>query len=152
VGSITHCHGYRAAAVADSATFATIGIDAEPHAQLHPGVLSVIAAEPEIAWAEERLCVSPGIAWDRLLFCMKEAAFKAWTPLVAGTLGFQDALISVGPSNQTFTTWLRQGVMASAGGARPELAGNWLVSEDLIVAAVIEPAEHSKTSPFICGI
>lgn len=152
VGSITHCRGYRAAAVADSEAFTAIGIDAEPHAQLRPGVLSVIGATSEIEWVRERLHRSPGIAWDRLLFCMKEAAFKAWAPLVAGTLGFQDALISMGPAGQDFTASLCDGNLQRGGRTSSDLPGKWIVAENLIVAAVVQTAEHSKTSPFICGI
>ena len=48
VGSITHCDGYRAAAVARATDLATVGIDAEPHEPLPDGVLAAIAlpAEP----------------------------------------------------------------------------------------------------------
>lgn len=152
VGSITHCRGYRAAAVADSEAFAAIGIDAEPHAELRPGVLSVIATPSEIAWVRGRLRDSPGIAWDRLLFCMKEAAFKAWAPLANGTLGFKDALISIGPAKQGFTTRLRGAPPARADWTSSDLAGKWIASDNLIVAAVVQAVEHSKTSPFICGI
>ena len=38
VGSMTHCAGYRAAAVARARDVVTIGIDAEPHAVLPDGV------------------------------------------------------------------------------------------------------------------
>src|SRR5689334_11846907 len=39
VGSITHCDGYRAAAIGRADAFAAIGIDAEPHETLPGGVL-----------------------------------------------------------------------------------------------------------------
>ena len=40
---MTHCAGYRAAAVARASDVVTIGIDAEPHAVLPEGVLEVVA-------------------------------------------------------------------------------------------------------------
>ncbi|HEY7101617.1 MAG TPA: 4'-phosphopantetheinyl transferase, partial [Mycobacteriales bacterium] len=43
VGSITHCDGYRAVAVARADQLATIGIDAEPHDTLPAGILARIA-------------------------------------------------------------------------------------------------------------
>jgi len=148
VGSITHCRGYRAAALAKSSTFAAIGIDAEPHAQLRPGVLSVIATASEVEWVREHLRNSPGIAWDRLLFCMKEAAYKAWAPLMTGSLGFQDAVVSLGPANRGFTISLRGLDPPQVGLTHSSLAGKWLVSENLMVAAVAKPLRGSRTSPF----
>ena len=47
VGSMTHCAGYRAAAVARARDVVTIGIDAEPHAVLPEGVLEVVALPEE---------------------------------------------------------------------------------------------------------
>jgi 4'-phosphopantetheinyl transferase EntD len=146
VGSITHCRGYRAAAVGDSAAFAAIGIDAEPHTRLRPGVLSIIASGSEVAWVRDRLRDSPGIAWDRLLFCMKEAAYKAWAPLVKRRFALQDLAVSMGPLDQGFTARLRNQDFAKAGWA--SVAGKWLVSDDLMVAAAIETAEQLKTQPF----
>lgn len=141
VGSITHCRGYRAAALADSATFAAIGIDAEPHARLRPGTLSLIATANEVEWVQGRLHDSPGIAWDRLLFCMKEAAYKAWAPLVTASLGFRDAVVSLDPANQGFTVGLPDLNPAQAGRAYSSLAGKWLVSDGLMVAAVVQTTE-----------
>lgn len=78
VGSITHCKGYSAAAVAKRRDILSIGIDAEPDEQLPPGVLEQVASAEERAQLE-RAC--PGVHWDRLLFSAKESVFKAWFPL-----------------------------------------------------------------------
>src|SRR5882757_7197234 len=48
VGSMTHCRGYRAAAVAHAVDIVTVGIDAEVHEPVADGVL------PYIANADER--------------------------------------------------------------------------------------------------
>ena len=42
-GSITHCAGYRAAAVARTREMLTIGVDAEPHDVLPDGVLDHVS-------------------------------------------------------------------------------------------------------------
>ena len=52
VGSITHCRGYRAAAVARTADLVTIGIDAEPHAASRSGVADYVLSEAERARAK----------------------------------------------------------------------------------------------------
>src|SRR5215831_5118350 len=49
-GSITHCAGYRACAVARTTDVAAIGIDAEPDAALPAGLIERIATGPERAW------------------------------------------------------------------------------------------------------
>lgn len=75
LGSITHCAGYRAAAVAHTARFLAVGIDAEPNAALPAGVLERIMGDgderPHHTGDDRPLHT------DRLLFCAKEAAFKA---------------------------------------------------------------------------
>src|SRR5215813_14270807 len=49
-GSITHCVGYRACAVARTTDVAAIGIDAEPDAALPAGLIEKVATGPERAW------------------------------------------------------------------------------------------------------
>ncbi|MGH3325491.1 MAG: 4'-phosphopantetheinyl transferase family protein, partial [Streptomyces sp.] len=53
VGSMTHCDGYRAAAVARVSDLMALGIDAEPNLPLPEGVLGSIALPAEAAWAED---------------------------------------------------------------------------------------------------
>jgi enterobactin synthetase component D / holo-[acyl-carrier protein] synthase len=80
VGSITHCVGYRAAAVGLASSYVSIGIDAEPHLALPPRVIQAIADPRERADLDA--LPADGTAWDRVLFCAKEAAYKAWFPIV----------------------------------------------------------------------
>src|SRR5206468_2745795 len=47
VGSITHCAGYRAAAVSSARDMITIGLDAEPDQVLPDGVLNAISLPGE---------------------------------------------------------------------------------------------------------
>lgn len=95
VGSITHCPGYRAAAVAWSSDIESMGIDAEPNQPLPVGVLDLIASPSEQNHLE---CIREelgGTAVDRLLFCIKEALFKAWSPVEHVWLDFLEAEVEI---------------------------------------------------------
>ncbi|MEU0393700.1 4'-phosphopantetheinyl transferase superfamily protein [Streptomyces sp. NPDC006208] len=90
VGSMTHCRGYRAAAVAHAADFAAIGIDAEPQEPL-PGVVAARA----VTDAERRLLrqdfpMAAELPLDRLVFCAKEASYKAFSAWLGTRFGFRD--------------------------------------------------------------
>ncbi|CAG6399113.1 4'-phosphopantetheinyl transferase superfamily protein [Streptomyces cocklensis] len=92
VGSITHCDGYRAAAVARSTDILTLGIDAEPHDRLPEGVLdAIVATDTERAALASLTQRAPAVHWDRLLFSAKETVYKAWYPFHRRMLGFNEA-------------------------------------------------------------
>ena len=128
VGSMTHCDGYRAAAVARDSDMRAVGIDAEPHEPLPRGVLRRIALDPELAELVELHAGAGGIHWDRVLFACKEAVYKAWFPLAGTGLGFQDARLALDPAAGTFTAHL------PAPGA--DLPGRWVVEDGIVVTAV----------------
>ena len=67
-GSITHCDGYRAAAVARTADVATLGLDAEPNEALPHGVYDTIALANEQARIAD-------LASPRPRFDVRERAF-----------------------------------------------------------------------------
>ena len=77
VGSLTHCDGYRGAAVGRYESVRSVGIDAEPHGVLPNGVLDAISLPVE---RTEISALPGGLHWDRILFCAKEATYKAWYP------------------------------------------------------------------------
>lgn len=99
VGSITHCRGYAAAAVAWAASYRSVGIDAEPNEALDGGVLAQIASEAERGHIAR---LGGAVCWDRLLFSAKESLYKAWYPLAGRWLGFEDARVSFEPAAQRF--------------------------------------------------
>lgn len=91
VGSLTHCDGYRAAAVAHRSEVTSLGVDAEPHARLPDDVLGGVTLPAErdaLAGLERR---HPRLHWDRLLFSAKESVYKTWFPLTGAWLGFEEA-------------------------------------------------------------
>lgn len=94
VGSLTHCDGYCAAAVARRTTCRSVGIDAEPHLALPPGVTTQVTVPRE----RDLIAALPGqICWDRLVFSAKESVYKAWFPLTGSWLGFEDAFVEPRP-------------------------------------------------------
>ncbi|MGO9081559.1 MAG: 4'-phosphopantetheinyl transferase family protein [Streptosporangiaceae bacterium] len=138
-GSITHCAGYRAAAVARTSAAASVGIDAEPDAPLPPGVLALIATPGERAWVAEASS-EPGVCWDRLLFSIKESVYKAWFPLTGDWLSFTDAEVEA-PEDGEFTARLLVPGPVLAGQALTGFSGRWLSRGGLVVTAVtVDPA------------
>ena len=67
VGSMTHCAGYRAAAVARSDELFGVGIDAEPHAALPDAVLDLVLRDEERARLPALTDAYPDLHWDRIL-------------------------------------------------------------------------------------
>jgi 4'-phosphopantetheinyl transferase EntD len=133
VGSITHCAGYRAAAVALATDLVAIGIDAEPNEPLPAGVLEVISIPDERARLAAMAAAMSGIAWDRVLFSAKESVYKAWFPLTGAWLDFDGADVAFDPSRGTFVARI---LASLAGDAPRELAGRFVVRDGLAVTAV----------------
>ena len=136
VGAITHCDGFRAAAVARAADVASVGIDAEPAEPLPAGILDSVAS-PE----ERRMLagLGPGVPFDRLLFCAKEAIYKAWYPLASAWLGFEDVRLAIDVPAAAFSAELLvEGPLVGA--ARlTGFAGRWAVEGDVVAATVVVP-------------
>jgi 4'-phosphopantetheinyl transferase EntD len=136
VGSITHCDGYRAAAVAPSSELCSIGIDAEPHAPLPEGLLGDIAWEEELPHLSDLSRLDPAVHWDRLLFSAKESVYKAWFPLAQRWLGFEDARLRLNPASRTFEARLLVAGPVVNGRAVSRFSGAWLVRDGLVLTAI----------------
>jgi 4'-phosphopantetheinyl transferase EntD len=135
VGSITHCDGYRAAAVAYADDVTAIGLDAEPDDPLPRGVLDVISLPAERARLAALAGEWPAVRWDRLLFSAKESVYKAWFPLTGRWLGFEDADVTITPAG-TFTARL---LAEPQPPCTASFAGRWLASSGLILTAIAVP-------------
>ena len=133
---MTHCDGYRAAAVARSRDLASIGIDAEPHSPLPGGVLDLVSVtkDPPILQAIKRL----GVHGDRLLFSAKESVYKTWFPLTKRWLGFKDVTVAL-RLDGTFTARLLVDGAAYPSRAMTELDGRWLTDRDTVLTSVTVP-------------
>jgi len=140
VGSMTHCAGYRAAAVALASDVLSLGIDAEPHGPLPAGVERVVALPAEREHLRQLAAAHPHIHWDRLLFSAKESVYKTWFPLARRWLGFEDAELRIDPGTGTFlATLLVPGPMLPAG-ELAAITGRWLARDGLVVTAIALPA------------
>jgi 4'-phosphopantetheinyl transferase EntD len=136
VGSITHCEGYRACAVARDSDIVTIGLDAEPHDRLPDGVLGAVTSAAERARLAELTAAEPGLCWDRMLFSAKESVYKAWFPLTSRWLGFEDAAVDFDAASRTFTARLLVPGPVVNGRPLTVFDGGWRVSNGLIVTAI----------------
>ena len=139
VGSITHCAGYRAAAVARARDMLSIGVDAEPDEDLPAGVLAAVSQPGERARLRDLAAAAPGTCWDRLLFSAKESVYKAWFPLTGRWLGFEDADITVNQADGTFGARLRVTAPEAGGSRLAGFTGRWLARDGLIMTAVTVP-------------
>ncbi len=139
-GSITHCAGYRAAAVARVGDVVSLGVDAEPNDELPAGVLDFISLEQERAWLPGLIAARPGVSWDRLLFCAKESVYKAWFPLTGRWLGFEQAEITVDPEAGTFAAGLLEPGPVLDGRRLTSFTGRWLAAGGLLLTAIAVPA------------
>jgi 4'-phosphopantetheinyl transferase EntD len=141
VGSLTHCTGYRAAAVAHQRDVLTVGIDAEPHEPLPPDVAGAIALDEELVGLAELTAAHSAVCWDRVLFSAKETVYKAWFPLTHRWLGFEQASITINPpmighSDGTFCARLRVSGPVVAGAVLTRFDGRWLINNGLVVTTI----------------
>lgn len=136
VGSITHCHRYRACAVAHASDLLTIGIDAEPNEPLPEGVLAAIALAQELAQLRELSRIAPNVHWDRLLFSAKESVYKAWFPLAKLSLGFHDALLTLDSLRGAFSARLLVPGPVLGGAQLHTFSGRWLARDGLLLTGI----------------
>ena len=134
VGSMTHCAGYRAAVVAPSDQLRSIGIDAEPHAVLPDPAGDLVLRAEERTRLRALAEAYSDLHWDRILFCAKEAVYKAWFPLTRQWLDFDDVSATVHPDG-TFKARVRVRDARKAGTDRNGLAGRWVVERGLVAVA-----------------
>jgi 4'-phosphopantetheinyl transferase EntD len=141
VGSMTHCAGYRAAALGHARDLFTVGLDAEPNEPLPDGVLDVISLPDERLRLPGLAAEAPEVCWDRLLFSAKESVYKAWFPLTGRWLGFEDAELTFDAASTSFSARLLVPGPAIGGAECPGFAGRFLVRDGLVVTAiaVLEP-------------
>lgn len=137
VGSITHCRGFRAAAVARAADALALGIDAEPDEPLPPGVVEEVAHGPELDLVAAG---GPGVDAGRLLFCAKEAVYKAWFPLTGRWLDFADARVAVDWPASTFHADLLVPAAQVGGVTLTGFAGRWAAADGVICTTVVVSA------------
>ncbi|RLK54137.1 4'-phosphopantetheinyl transferase family protein [Actinokineospora cianjurensis] len=138
VGSMTHCAGYRAAVLAESAHLTTVGIDAEPHVALPDGVLDAVSLPDERDHLADLARRAPEVHWDKLLFTAKESVYKSWFPLTRKWLGFSDARLRLSEDG-TFTAALLVPGPTVNGTELTGFTGRWTTGDGLVIAAIALP-------------
>lgn len=127
-GSLTHTDGFRAAVVAPRLLVRSMGLDAEPAEPLPKDVLGSIARVGEMPQLA-RLEANGIHCADRLLFCAKEATYKAWFPLTHRWLGFEQAEIDL-RDDGTFVSYLLVRPTPV-----PFISGKWVLRDGYVIAA-----------------
>lgn len=149
VGSMTHCEGARASAVASSDQWSGIGIDAEPHLALPPGTVDLLLLPAEQEAVERLSTVEPGIAWDRLIFSAKESVFKTWFPMARRWLDFLECEITVGQRPGAFTARVLQSGTLHQGTDLSAVSGQWTaedrVGHGLLATAIAVRQQFART-------
>ena len=135
VGSMTHCEGFRAAAVAREADLASLGIDAEPALPLPDGVFESVTIPAERGPLAALAMTTPGVPWDRLLFCAKEAVYKAWFPLTHRWLDFEEAHV-VFQRDGGFRARLLVDGPTVDGRTLDGFTGRWLMRDGIVATSV----------------
>ena len=131
-GSLTHCDGYRAAAVCRvGEPVRSLGIDAELHVPLPEGVLDVVTVAAEHDLLARLAADRPAVHWDRLLFSAKESIFKVWYPPTQRELGFEECRLDIDPVAGTFTGT----VLIDAPPALSTITGRYRVERGLVATA-----------------
>ncbi|MDH6145474.1 4'-phosphopantetheinyl transferase EntD [Kitasatospora sp. GP30] len=141
VGSMTHCLGYRAAALARTTHVRSLGIDAEPAEPLPDGVLEAVALPAEQSELAAAHAADAQVPWDRLLFSAKESVYKTWFPLAHRMLDFSEARLSFHrtPGDATGGTFTAR-LLAHAPTVPAVFEGRWLVSDGIVLTAIVLPA------------
>ncbi|MFM9847919.1 MAG: 4'-phosphopantetheinyl transferase [Hyphomicrobiaceae bacterium] len=142
VGSITHTDAWTAAAVARRADgFVAVGIDLEPAEPLPPDLWASICSAEEQANVAAISGMTPGLA-ARLVFCMKEAAFKCQFPLSSAMLEFADLATNLDTGSGTFAATYQRAACPFRIGDR--LAGRFAVAAGHIASAVVVTSEVAR--------
>ena len=106
----------------------SMGLDVEVAEPLPEGVIHSVALPTEIAQLERLQSRGVDCA-TKLLFCVKEATYKAWFPLTHRWLGFEQAEIDV-RDDGTCTSYLLVRPTPV-----PLIEGRWQITNGYIVVA-----------------
>jgi 4'-phosphopantetheinyl transferase EntD len=144
VGSITHCAGYCAAAVAARRDVLTIGIDAEPATPLADHLAEMICRPEELLRFRILAEADPEKPWTKLAFSIKEAIYKAWWPVTQQWLGFTDVDLDCDPTGR-----FRATLLVPAPPSLSSITGRFSVQDGLVgsVAVVEAPGRRDPRLP-----
>lgn len=142
VGSITHCDGYCAAAVARQSDLRSLGIDAERNVLLPPGVLRLTCTERE----RGQLPSLAGVSVPALIFSAKESVYKAWYPLARRWLDYLDAEVDVDVASGRFRARLLVEPPPACGLPGNVFEGRFAFTAEHVFTAVAVPSAATADS------
>lgn len=135
VGSISHTHGYVAAAAARAADILSVGIDVEDVRRFRPELEEKIASPDEIA---ANFAGHPPDSRQMalaIMFSAKEAFYKCQYPITEQFLGFHDADVVIDRDRRTFRLRLVAEVPLLTG--RHTFYGKYRVAANTVFTAMV---------------
>lgn len=139
VGSISHCDTACAAVVAQAEDWASIGVDLEEDTPLDGDLVPTICNDEEQMWMGG-LNADVRLHRAKLIFCIKEAAFKAQYPLSRAMFGFHHLHVSVNEADATFEARFQE--TAGRFQTGDVIAGRYAHAAGYIVAGAALKAKH----------
>jgi len=138
VGAITHTRDLAVVAVARSDAYLGLGLDLEPALPLETSLLALVGRPeeldgPKIVMASRTDSIDRG----KLIFCVKEAVFKAVYPTTLTWFDFQDAVVTIDPGAQSFAARLIGDVPSIPG--HPCIEGRFTLAAGHIVVVTVLP-------------
>jgi 4'-phosphopantetheinyl transferase EntD len=127
-----------------------VGIDAEPHAAVPDAVFDLILRDEERARLSALAGARPDLHWDRVLFCVKEAVYKAWFPLTRRWLDFADVSVTA-HLDGSFQARVCGPDARAAGVGLERFNGRWVVDRGLVVAATPVSRARAARTPTWAG-
>ncbi|WP_067833220.1 LuxR C-terminal-related transcriptional regulator [Nocardia lijiangensis] len=142
---------YYAAVVADTEQFRAVGIDAEDNRSIRELMYGTGRVE-ELLWVQEQLDCLPdsGVAWDKVLFSVKESIFKAWYTATGDQSlrlnhVFHDSLVTFDIEAGTFHVQLMVKATGRDGLPLTEMHGRFVVRGNAILTAALVPNTAEAT-------
>ncbi|MEJ6404879.1 4'-phosphopantetheinyl transferase family protein [Yoonia sp. 2307UL14-13] len=133
-GSISHCESACIAAV--TLGDALLGIDVEPYRPLKDDLIDLICTDAERSSISAALSVVPAVA-ARVIFCAKEAVYKAQYPITKQIINFNDlAVFSASPGIQFMAEFNRRVGQFPAG---YRLGGSLFIDANFVLTGVVFP-------------
>jgi 4'-phosphopantetheinyl transferase EntD len=136
VGSISHCPGLCAAAVAPADAVRGVGLDVEMVRPLEPAMIRRICRVEELSALVNGSRSIP--EWASIIFSAKEAFYKCYYPLTGQFLEYGDVRIRLQPAWSRFDVELLSDSHPDVLGRRP-LRGRFAVWDGFVACAVTLP-------------
>lgn len=128
VGSMSHCRGFRAAAVGLRDRYEAIGIDVELALPLSAAALEAIRNPEERPSRHHPL-------WSKILFSAKEATYKALSASDAENLDLSDLVISLKQSGSFIAS-----IPSRWRSPACNMIGRWIVHDGIVATSAIHLA------------